>query len=570
MKTRYAFAMLFVLAAASGIAFAQTTTTSAPILQISSYSTSPTDVYAGTLGYLQLTILNSGNAGAQSVSLHYSVAGIAQIASAADISAGSSTQLSIPFKIPPEAAGSIQPINVDIYYNYPSTSGSNTKQTSLSIPIKVLQQQPLEAKTTSFDKTSIAPGEKIRIMLNLTNTGGVINNLVITMPANSSFTLDGASQLAVGTIPISTSVDVPLVLDSSSSTPVGSYNIPVVFTYEDALQQPSSITLYVGPVNVLQASAQYRLSLVPTGAVELGSQADFALTLENTGSDPISAIVDINSTSVFTPIGMQRVYFDSVLPGDSKSVDVTLGVAPAQSPGYYTLPLTLTTDNGNTAVFETGISVDASPEITVSLDTQSGSTQVQIANTGNSQIRSVYASAKMVGSQSSTESFIGTLNVDDFATLQLTGGTGLLGSSPQVEVDIRFKDSDNIEHTINKTLAASGVAVSNLTSSGRGFGANGSPGAGGRGGGGPLGALFGGGAARSGSGLSLVEIAGIVIVVAVGGFLFYKYYWKKRKAASDKPSIAGEKKQGLIENIGAKIGIAGKSDVGAKQKRKTE
>jgi len=76
---------------------------------------------------------------------------------------------------------------------------------------------------------------------------------------------------------------------------------------------------------------------------------------------------------------------------------------------------------------------------------------VQVANTGNSQIRSVYASATPAGSQTATESFMGTLNVDDFATLTL----GSAAAGRNVNVEIRFRDTSNQEHAISKTLSAS-------------------------------------------------------------------------------------------------------------------
>jgi len=83
------------------------------------------------------------------------------------------------------------------------------------------------------------------------------------------------TQKSVGNIAANSSVKVPLVLIASSETAVGTCNIPITFTYQDALQRPSVDTLYVGPVSVLEAGSQYRLTLEPIATVEIGSQAAF-------------------------------------------------------------------------------------------------------------------------------------------------------------------------------------------------------------------------------------------------------------------------------------------------------
>ena len=299
-------------------------------------------------------------------------------------------------------------------------------------------------------------------------------------------------------------------------------------------------TISIGPVDVVDSATQYRLVLEPLETVEIGSPVEFNLTLSNIGSETISATVDINKTDVFTPIDMTRVYFDSVPAGGSASQIVTIGVASSTSSGYYFLPLSLTTSKGQTADFDAGISVSATPEVTISLDSSSGSTDVEIANTGNSQIRSVYATAGYVGSSTKASSFVGTLNVDDFADLSLTSSsTGVMGSTQQVNVYITFKDSNNIEHTLNKTLdmdnsiasqaynMTTGKAGTTNAPSG-GMGPGGGPG----GSSNPLGFLMGGssGSSSSSSASSTLMIIGGVAVVALAGYLFYRFYWKNRKA----------------------------------------
>ncbi len=515
-KTIFALVAVFVLL---GAAYA-----TGPLLQVTNYTTIPSEIYPGTLGYLQLTLSNQGDTAAGSVSVNYFLDDIGKSLSMGDVGVGSSSQVSIPFKIPPQSAGSINLLNVDIYYSYTSGTSVQNKKTSLTVPLIVKQYKPLQVATKSTDKSAISPGEKITLNLELDNTGGVVNNLVITAPENSTFSIDGSTQISVGNVqPNSTSV-VSLTLDSSSDTRTGTYNVPLTFTYQDSLKQPTAETFNIGPVSVLDSSSQYRVTLVPTEPVEIGSQVNFVLTLENTGSSPMSGTLDINTTDTFTPIGVQRIYFDAVPAKGKISQNITLGVSASKTSGYYMLPLRLTPNAGQSATYNAGIAVDATPEITVTFDSQSGTPTVQIANTGNSQIRSVYLSAKPAGAQAALQSFVGTLNVDDFASLPVPNSAGR-----SVDVIISFKDSNNQVHTVTKTLEAAGN--SSFVQSGRagaGFGGNGSQG-GGRNGN-PLGFLFGaGGRASSSGGPDALAIVVVAVIVIAGGYLAYRKFYKGKK-----------------------------------------
>ena len=494
-----------------------------PLLQIASYSTLPTTVYPGTSGYMQITLTNSGVAIAQSVTAYYNYDGLSKTVAIGDINIGSTAQISVPFKISQYSSGGIQLLNADIYYGYDSGTAAANKMVSLSVPVTVLQYKPLQVLAKTSGVAAIAPGENLLLPLELKNTGGVVNNLIISMPANSTFAIEGANQQSVGSIPQNGTASVLLSLVSSSDAKTGTYSIPVVFSYQDAISQPTEETIYLGPIHVLDRSTQYGITLEPLESVEIGAQVPFRLTIENLGSSPMSGTLDINATSTFTPIGVQRIYFDSVEPGKSVSKEIVLGVLSTQSAGYYTLPLTLTPFGGAAATYNAGIFVQATPEITVNLDSTSSS--VQIANTGNCQVRSVYASATSNGQKS--ESFIGTLNVDDFATLSL-----LTGSGRSVDVVISYRDSNNAQHTISETLETTGnssfAGQGNRTTAGAGStNAIGSQQRN------PLGFLFGqGGRSATGttsSGFGLLPIAIGVVIVAGVGYFAYKKYWKGKK-----------------------------------------
>ena len=519
-------AFVFVLLAGQGLALA-----SGPLLSISNYATVPLDIYPGTHGYLQVTVENNGDSTASAVSAQYYLNGVQSAISIGDVASSTAAQISVPFEISQSSAGSIQLVNIGIYYSYISGSTTLPKVTSLSVPLTVKQYKALNVALTD---TSIvtSPGDKIVFSLNITNTGGVINNLVIGAPSNASFTLYGSTEKAVGNIPLNTTRQVALGMVSSSDAKTGTYAIPITFTYQDALKQPTSETYYLGPITVLESSSKYRLSLTPLDTVEIGAQVPFRLTLENAGATPMSGTVAINTTSIFTPIGVQTAYFDSVPAGENKSEIITVGIASSASSGYYTLPLILTTAEGQKATYVSGVVVEATPEITVSLDTTGAAPQIQVANTGNSQIRSVHVSATAAGSQTPTDSFIGTLNVDDFSSVALPSG-----SAKSVNVVVTFKDSINAQHTMDQLLDTNGNVSFTQGGSRAGFAANGNGSSQSTRNNNPLGFLLGGRAGASApSGPNYVVIGIVLVVVAAGGFLAYRHFKKGKKAPLQLPA----------------------------------
>ena len=253
---------------------------------------------------------------------------------------------------------------------------------------------------------------------------------------------------------------------SSSSAAPGKYTIPIIVEYQDPIQNIVSQTISIGPVSVADSSAQFSVTLKPLTPAEVGSQAQFELTVENRGSTPASVIIDLSQSSVFTPLGNSRIYMDAVAPGGSETRTIILGIEPSTSAGYYTLPIGIISDDGNTYTQNMGIAVQATQETTVSSSinpsfVSPGSQNVvvtaQIANTGNTPIRSVYVTVpqskdfELVGA---TDKFIGTLNVDDFTTFQFTVNVpGRLSPGKYgIPIQIVFKDSTNTQHTVTKNV----------------------------------------------------------------------------------------------------------------------
>ncbi len=454
--------MVMVVLLGTGLAYAAA---SGPALQVTGYSTTPASVYPGTTGQLQLTLANGGTDTATRIAVYYDngPGGANSIVNVGDIGVGGTTLASVPFVVPNDVTSGILVIHMSIVYA--DSSGTSSQSTPATVSIPLLQHQVLGAGTVSVSGTSIQPGDGLTATIELENTGGVTRSVVIRSAENSSFSLEGSSQLSVGDIATNSSRNVTVGIISSSSAAAGRYMVPLTVQYQDAVQNTVTETIYVGPISVTDASAQFALSMDELTPAEVGSQAQFNLVVENRGASTASAIIDLNVSSVFTPIGNSRIYADNIPAGGNYTQEVLLGVEPAASAGYYQLPIVIT-GNGKSSVQNIGIPVEASQQITVSVSTQPafvspGSSGVvvtaEIANTGNSPIRSVYASvspSRAFETVGASDKFVGTLNVDDFTSFQFT--VNVPGSAQPgnytLPVKIVFKDSTNQEHTVVQNI----------------------------------------------------------------------------------------------------------------------
>ncbi len=532
MKTNILMGLL-MLALLAGIGHS----TNAAAVQVINYTTIPSTVYSGTVGQLQITMLNSGTDPASQVVVNYQMPGqgAGNQQSVGEIGAGSSAVASVPFQIPANATSGFFIINLNIVY-FGDDTHTATKNTPVTVPIVISEHQILAVNTLSVTPSAIQPGDSVTAQLQIVNTGGVMNNVMISVPPNSSFTLSGASQQSVGAVPFNSSKTVNVTLSSTSATATGRYTIPLVVSYQDVLQNTINQTVYVGPVSVSESSAQFRITITPETPAEAGSETNFDVSIQNFGSNPASAVVDVNQTEVFTPIGGSKLYFDSIPPGENQTQSIALGVGSSTLAGYYGLPITVTSA-GQSYNQTFGIVVGATPGIEVSSSTQpafvaSGSQNVivlaQIANTGNGPIRSVFittSSTKDLPVVGATDKFIGTLNIDDFAAFQITVNVppSLAPGEYSIPINVSFKDSTNQLHNVQEQVPLTVYSPAEAAAN------NGFSGAGGTGtprtrnGGG----LFG---------LSLIEEIVLGAVILILAYFGYKRFKGGKKPAAPQGS----------------------------------
>jgi hypothetical protein len=503
------------------------------VLQVTNYTVIPSTVYPGTTGYAQITLSNTGTDIATGVTAYYNYiqSNVPIPLSEGSLSSGSTEQITIPFQIPQQVASGLYLINVGIYYSSSSTTNS-IQETSISIPLVVSQQQTLQVQTIGMSKNTISSGNSFSVQVQVNNNGASnINNLIVTTPSNSSFSIQGSSQQTIGNIPLNSSINATINLTSSSTTTVGQYTIPLEFEYNNALGATVIDTLNIGPVTISGPSSNFILTMNPISPTEVGSEAVFQLTIQNIESNVESYTVNLNSTSAFTPLNQTTIYIGPINPGQSASQKIIIGISNSISAGYYTLPLQITLASGQAVNQTIGIPVTATPGFTVTTtNSGAGTITLEIANTGNTAVRSVYlsASSNSLSITGTSDEFVGTLNIDDIATLPLTisipqnltpngnysqrsGFQNMTSNKPSIQLAISFKDVNNIPYTIEKNVS---ITSSELTS---------------------------GGATASGTtgfnrtrqtglvflGIGLIQWIEIIIAIVIA-YLIYRYFFKKK------------------------------------------
>ena len=498
-----------------------------PVLQVSDYSVVPDNLYPGSTGQLQIAIQNSGDESATGTTVYYNYKLDERWnIRVGDIGAGSEAITSIPFQVPDSVSSGVIVVKLDMYYR--DEDQTTTKISSVSIPLAVSQHQILEVNTLSMDKTSVQKGETFSVELEIINTGGTMNNIVISTPDDSSFTLKGTTQQRVGNIPSNSSVDVTVSLMSSSSTETGKYAIPLEITYQDSLQNEKTETVYIGPVSIAESSTQYRIYFEALTSTEIGAQAQYELSIENRGSEVQTLTATIEDNDVFTPIGSAEIYFDNLMPGETRTEVITLGVDSSTSSGYYILSVSISKD-GEIFEHEIGVVVQATPDITLTSETTMSSsssedgsttgmggmqTTVRIANSGNTPIRSVYVVAESTNEVKvvdTPDKFIGTLNVDDFGTFSTSIMiTGTCESGCKLPITITFKDEDNIEHVFYEEVEVEGSGMGVMENSDSSASMRQRP-----------------GMVPSVFGINIFYIIGVIAIAGLGYFGYRK--WKGRK-----------------------------------------
>jgi len=367
----------------------------------------------------------------------------------------------------------------------------------------------------------IYPGDHVQLKFSIKNTASAATNVraLVLVPF-----LSEQQSYVLGDMAVGQESSVLAGFEVPNTTKAGDYTIFVyVIDQRGNRNQVGEMTLIVNEPSL--ANALFA-TVTSTEDLYSGGTAEIDMVVKNIGvlpAEDVVAQVQFSSGSSIYALASDRVYVSEIAPGGNATVHFTIGASSSAVAGYYPLSIQLTykVDKAEQPKVNQSVSLrvlsKASVLITSDRSTATSGASagllVTIANTGDTAIRSVYASAasKDFSFVGASDKFIGTLNLDDSATLSLNliplnGANG----ERTVQVSVTYKDPLNIERTQVETITVDGTGAS-------------------------LNGTFGTSASqRFGRTSQQFTILGLdpwllagIIIVAIGAFFGYK--WVKRR-----------------------------------------
>ncbi len=360
----------------------------------------------------------------------------------ADIDAGGSTVVSIPFKIKSDAKPGIYTITATFTGYVSGTAGSSSiSSNAITIPLTIVRAPQI---STSVDDPLLT-GVDTRV-ITLTNNGGVANNVRIRIPGDVS--LYGTDKVYVGTVTNSTPVSLKIDSRKASDGPI---DMLVYIDYDDeiGISHTDTATMRMNVRN-------QKLDLIFSQLSPILTKKENNLTLEVRNSGAVE-LKDVRLS--FTDSSMRlkegnEVKFGDIAPGETvsasfivfadlspglNSINSTLGWVEKdiQKTNAIKLPLTVTSDA------DVGVYLEAKPTpLTIG---QEHTISVLISNLGSYPIDNVevhFASDTLRSLDISNSQYIGSLNNDDFSTVQFKVliPEGTSEGTHQISLNITYRD----------------------------------------------------------------------------------------------------------------------------------
>ncbi|MFH1684698.1 MAG: hypothetical protein ABH983_00170, partial [Candidatus Micrarchaeota archaeon] len=382
----------------------------------------------------------------------------------ADIDAGGTAIISIPFKVAANAKPGIYTIHA-FFTGYKSTGAVGNAQVSVngvSIPVTVVNEPELSYSMgttllTGFDD----------VVLTITNNGGTAKNVKLSMPGNVS--IYGADQVYIGDIKDSATVD--LLLDSRDVED-GATNVLLFLTYNDEIG-----IAHTDDASLRMTVRNEKLDVSFTQKTDLMTRSESILTLEvkNNGDETIQDVrLNFDDDSLRLK-DVSEFQFGDLAPGESATASAL--VYTELEPGLNLIPSTvewlkkdvLSEESRNIA-----LNVNSDAEVAVFLEAkpipltigQEHTVSVLVSNLGSFPIENVDVSLSSPALRSldiSDVQYIGGLQRDDFSTVQflMEANATETGSYP-VYINVNYRDSSGEwkSETIKKNITIYGAVQS--------------------------------------------------------------------------------------------------------------
>ncbi|MCX8175246.1 MAG: hypothetical protein N3E51_03515 [Candidatus Micrarchaeota archaeon] len=436
-----------------GLALALMVALSFPALSVGAPSVSPSVLKPGETGVITMTITNTpsststsaSTSALQSVQVYFAaVEGIQFTVQSpvvvGTVSSGASIPVSIPFKVLPTAKGGT--VGVPLYV-------SEKDSPELKTVVAVIAISNPAVITISSDKQTLLSTD--RVLLTIKNDGGKAERATLSIPSGSGFSLIGSSQIYIGTIAGTLSVEVPIDASGASS---GLNQVPFQFSYQQEGGEQANVTKYLA-FSVKKESEELVFSQI--SKVIASQDNTLQLSVKNNGK----------------PLSNFRIFWEDDELKAKESNQVKLGELPAgavaqatflvradAAPGVRDAKLRLVWSEGGVEKEETvsvpivvtsdadaAIYIDAKPAPIIAGGEHTLS--VLVSNIGSYKILNVEVELadspafQVLNAQKSQ--YIGGLEADDFSTVQYKVRFNKVASgSYPLLVKVRYKDQSGV------------------------------------------------------------------------------------------------------------------------------
>ncbi len=360
----------------------------------------------------------------------------------ADIDAGGSAIVSLPFKVKSDAKPGIYTIKA-FFSGYKSQEAAGTSQisvNSISIPVTVVNEPEL----SYYVDTKVLEGLD-EIELTITNNGGAAKNLKLSTPGDVS--LYGADKVYVGDL-LDTET-VKLLLDSRD-VEEGTSNILITVSYQDELGFS-----HTEDVSIRMTIRDEKLDVRFIQQDGLSTRMEDTLILEvrNDGEEELEDVRLVFTDAMLKLKDVSELKFGDIKPGGSATASAL--VYTELSPGVNLLPAKvewIEKDVQQEEERDVAVTVTSDADVSVFLEAKplplsaggEHTISVLVSNLGTFSIENVDVAISSPALRSvdiSDRQYIGGLQRDDFSTVQFLMQVNATGPGEYpVYLDINYRD----------------------------------------------------------------------------------------------------------------------------------
>ncbi len=408
---------LVVLALFASIGFAG--------VSITNYTISKSTYAPGEPGVASLTVANpTGSSNVRGLTMNINSPpelAISSTPNLADITGGGSTIVTIPFRVKDDARPGIYMISVNFNgFTSESSTGttlSNPVTNSISIPVTIVKT-PIFFFTS--DKKVLEGIDALKIQIQ--NNGGLAKD--VTLKTNGTITMLGGSAIFLGEI--RDSKDVGVTLDSRSASD-GPNDLNITLTYKDEIGTETTSTY---AIRMTVKKEKLDIAFRQMSDLITKKEGPLTLSIKNNGNTTLTDVRLTFSDSAISVSDRNELAYGDIASGATK--EVTRQIRAELPPGLnhvaakvtwvekdvtkeqnIDVPLTITSDA------DVGVYLEAKP--TPLMSGSEHTVSVLVSNMGSYPIDNVqvkFASDTLKSVDISNNQYIGSLNSDDFSTVQ--------------------------------------------------------------------------------------------------------------------------------------------------------